>query len=110
MVEYLKTPPSRAMRVALIAASGLSVRETLRRKGAPYDALGLDDPKWTDDALIDLMGEHPILMNRPFVVTPKGVRLCRPSEAVLDLLPNPEIGPFTKEDGDVVIGADGRRP
>ena len=77
-------------------------RELLRRKGTPYDELGLDDPKWTDDELIDLMLEHPILINRPIVVTPKGVRLCRPSEAVLEILPNPDIGAFTKEDGEVI--------
>ena len=88
---------------------GISPRELLRRKDTPYDALGLDDPKWSDDELIDLMLEHPILINRPIVVTPLGVRLARPSEAVLDILPNPDIGPFTKEDGEVVIDAAGKR-
>jgi arsenate reductase len=109
VIEYLKTPPSRERLVELIAAMGITPRELLRRKDTPYDALGLDDPKWTDDQLIDLMLRHPILINRPIVVTPLGVRLARPSEAVLDVLPNPDIGPFTKEDGEVVIDAEGRR-
>lgn len=109
VIEYLKTPPSRAMRVALIEAAGLSVRAALREKGTPYAELGLGDESLTDAALLDAMEAHPILMNRPFVVTPKGVRLCRPSEVVLDILPNPAIGPFAKEDGDVIIDADGRR-
>ncbi|HTJ55957.1 MAG TPA: arsenate reductase (glutaredoxin) [Devosiaceae bacterium] len=102
IIEYLKTPPSRERLVELIAAAGLSVREALRRKDTPYDALGLGDQALTDDALLDAMMAHPILINRPFVVTPKGVRLCRPSEVVLEILPNPDIGPFTKEDGEVV--------
>lgn len=102
IVEYLKTPPDRATLVDLIRRSGLTPREVLRRKGTPYDALGLDDPKWSNDELFDLMLAHPILINRPIVVTPKGVRLCRPSEVVLDILPNPAIGPFTKEDGEIV--------
>ena len=85
------------------------MRELLRQKGTPYAELGLDDPKWTDDQLIDFMLAHPILINRPIVVTPKGTRLCRPSEAVLDILPNPDIGPFVKEDGEVVIDQEGRR-
>ena len=109
VVEYLKAPPSRERLVELIVAMGISPRALLRRKDTPYDALGLDDPKWTDDELIDLMLEHPILINRPIVVTPLGVRLARPSEAVLDILPNPNIGPFTKEDGEVIIDAQGRR-
>jgi arsenate reductase len=83
----------------------MSARDLLREKGTPYCELGLDDPKWTDDELIDLMLAHPILINRPIVETPKGVRLCRPSERVLDLLPNPDIGPFTKEDGETVPAA-----
>jgi arsenate reductase (glutaredoxin) len=83
---------------------GLSARQILRRKGTPYEELGLDDPKWTDDELIDLMLKHPILINRPIVVTSKGVRLCRPSEVVLEVLPNPDIGVFRKEDGEVVVG------
>jgi len=109
VIEYLKTPPSRAQLVELIRAMAITPRELLRRKGTPYDDLGLDDPKWTDDELIDFMVAHPILINRPIVVTPKGVRLCRPSEAVLDLLQNPDIGPFTKEDGEVIIDEKGNR-
>jgi arsenate reductase len=88
---------------------GIIPRQLLRQKGTPYAELGLDDPKWTDDELIDLMLKYPILINRPIVVTPLGVRLACPSEAVLDILPNPNIGPFTKEDGEVVIEADGKR-
>jgi len=110
IVEYLKTPPSRSQLVELIAGMGMAVRDLLRRKGTPYDELGLDDPKWTDGQLIDLMLKHPILINRPIVVTPLGVRLCRPSETVLDLLPDPQRGGFVKEDGEVVVGPDGRRP
>ena len=87
---------------------GLSIRQLLRRKGTPYDELGLDDSKWTDDELVDLMLRHPILINRPIVVTPKGVRLWRPSEVVLEILPNPDIGPFRKEDGEVVAGQEHR--
>ena len=102
IIEYLKTPPTRERLTELIKAMGLSARDLLRRKGTPYDTLGLDEPKWTDDELIDLMLEHPILINRPIVVTPKGVRLCRPSEVVLEILPNPNIGTFRKEDGEVV--------
>ena len=102
VVEYLKTPPTREKLVELIAAMGIAPRDLLRRKGTPYDELGLDDPKWSDDELIDFMVAHPILMNRPVVVTPLGAKLCRPSEAVLDILPNAEIGAFTKEDGEVV--------
>lgn len=109
VIEYLKTPPSREELVALIDRAGLTPRELLRRKGTPYDELGLDDPKFTDDELIDLMIEHPILINRPLVVTPLGVRLCRPSEVVLDILPNPLRGAFVKEDGEVVTDAEGRR-
>jgi arsenate reductase (glutaredoxin) len=89
IIEYLKTPPSRERLVELIAAMGLTVRQVLRRKGTPYDELGLDDRKWTDDALIDLMLQHPILIERPIVVAPKGVRLCRPAEAVLEILRKP---------------------
>ena len=103
IIEYLKTPPGRDRLVELIGASGLSVREVLRRKGTPYDDLGLDDPKWTDDELIDFMVEHPILMNRPIVVTPLGTALCRPSEKVLEILPGAaSVGEFTKEDGERV--------
>ena len=109
VIEYLKTPPSREKLVELIAAMGMTPRELLREKGTPYAELGLGDPKWSDDELIDFMLAHPILINRPIVVTPLGVRLARPSEAVLDILPNPDIGPFTKEDGEVVIDAEGKR-
>jgi arsenate reductase len=109
VIEYLKTPPSREKLVELIAAMGITPRQLLREKGTPYAELGLGDPKWSDDELIDFMLAHPILINRPIVVTPKGTRLCRPSEAVLDILPNPDIGPFTKDDGEVVIDASGER-
>ena len=109
VIEYLKTPPDRETLRRLIAAMGISPRELLRRKGTPYDELGLDDPKWTDEDLIGFMLEHPILMNRPVVVAPKGTRLCRPSEAVLDILENPNIGPFVKEDGEVIIDQEGKR-
>jgi arsenate reductase len=102
VIEYLKTPPTRERLSELLRAMNMRPRGLLRRKGTPYDELGLDDPKWSDDELIALMLEHPILINRPIVVTPKGVRLCRPSEVVLDILPNPEIGTFTKEDGEVI--------
>ena len=102
VIEYLKTPPSRERLKELIAAMGIPVRALLREKGTPYAGLNLGDPKWTDDELIDFMMAHPILINRPIVVTPKGVRLCRPSEAVLELLPSPDIGRFVKEDGEVV--------
>jgi arsenate reductase (glutaredoxin) len=101
VIEYLKTPPSRERLVELIKAMGIPVRALLREKGTPYAELGLADPKWTDDELIDFMLEHPIRINRPIVVTPKGVRLCRPSEAVLDLLERP-VASFVKEDGEVV--------
>jgi arsenate reductase len=101
VIEYLKTPPSRARLRELIGAMAIPVRALLREKGTPYAELGLADPKWSDDELIDFMLEHPILINRPIVVTPKGTRLCRPSEAVLDLLEHP-VGSFVKEDGEVV--------
>ena len=101
IIEYLKTPPSRDALKRLIAEMGTSVRALLREKGTPYKELGLADPKWSDDELIDQMLAHPILINRPIVVTPKGTRLCRPSEAVVDLLDNP-VGRFVKEDGEVV--------
>src|ERR1044072_380546 len=101
VIEYLKTPPSREKLVELIAAMGISVRALLREKGTPFRDLGLDDPKWSDDELIDQMLAHPILINRSIVVTAKGTRLCRPSEAVLDLLDHP-VGRFVKEDGEVV--------
>ncbi len=104
VIEYLKTPPSRAELVDLIARMGITARDLLRRKGTPYDELGLDDPLLSDDELIDAMMTHPILINRPIVVTRLGVKLCRPSEAVLNILPNPDIGNFTKEDGKLVPG------
>jgi len=109
VVLYLETPPGRTELVALIAAMGAPVREVLRRKGTPYEELDLDNPKWSDNELIDFMLAHPILINRPIVVTPLGTRLCRPSEAVLDILPMPQRGAFTKEDGEAVIDAQGRR-
>lgn len=109
VVEYLKTPPDRATVTRLIADAGLTVREALRKKDTPYEKLGLGDPTRSDDELLEAVAEHPILLNRPFVVTPKGTRLCRPSEVVLDILENPDIGPFTKEDGEVIIDAEGKR-
>lgn len=109
VVEYLKTPPDRSTLVSLITAMGVTTRDVLRRKGTPYDELGLDDPKWTDDELIDLMLEHPVLINRPIVVTELGTQLCRPSETVLDILPQPQQAAFIKEDGEVVIDEKGRR-
>lgn len=109
VIEYLKTPPSRAMLEWLIARMGIPVRALLREKGTPYEALGLADPTISDDALLDAMMAEPILINRPIVVTPLGVRLCRPSETVLDLLPAPQQGGFAKEDGEQVVAADGRR-
>ncbi|WP_114913666.1 arsenate reductase (glutaredoxin) [Acidibrevibacterium fodinaquatile] len=109
IVEYLKTPPSREVLSDLIRRMGIPVRALLRRKGTPYDELGLDDPALTDDQLITAMLSQPILINRPIVVTPLGVRLCRPSETVLDLLPTPQQGAFRKEDGEVVVDEAGRR-
>ena len=109
VVEYLKTPPSRAELASLIERMGIAVRDLLRRKGTPYDELGLDDPKWTDDQLIDFMIAHPILINRPIVVAPLGVKLCRPSETVLDILENPQAGAFAKEDGERVVDDHGNR-
>ena len=109
IIEYLKTPPSREQLTELIAKAGLSVRAAIRIKGTPYHELGLHDPTLSDSALLDAMLKHPILINRPFVVTPWGVRLSRPSETVLDILPLPQKGAFTKEDGEAVIGADGQR-
>ena len=109
VIEYLKTPPTRTKLVELLAAMGIGVRHLLRRKGTPYEALQLDEAHWTDDQLIDFIVAHPILMNRPVVVSPLGTRLCRPSETVLDLLPNPQRGAFNKEDGEAVVDAEGRR-
>ena len=109
VIDYVATPPSRPMLVAMMAAAGLTPRTLLRRKGTPYDELGLDDPKWTDEQLIDQMLAHPLLINRPLVVTPVGTRLCRPSEAVLDILPGRQRGAFAKEDGEQVVDAEGNR-
>ena len=109
VIEYLKTPPARARLADLIRQMGISPRAALRQQGTAYAEPDVGNPKWTDDELIDFMMAHPILINRPVVVTPKGTRLCRPSETVLDILPNPEIGPFTKDDGQVVIDAEGKR-
>lgn len=102
VIEYLQTPPTRERLAGLIAAAGLRVRDVLRQKGTPYAELGLDDPSLSDDQLLDAMMAEPILINRPFVETPLGTRLCRPSEVVLEILP-PLPGPFTKEDGEVVV-------
>jgi arsenate reductase len=109
IVEYLKSPPSREELVDLIRSMGIGVRGLLRQRGTPYDELGLGDPELTDDQLLDAMMAHPILINRPIVVTPLGVRLCRPSETVLDILPNPQRGAFAKEDGEQIVDAAGRR-
>ena len=109
VIEYLKTPPSCAMLTQLIERAGLTPRELLREKGTPFHELGLEDPELSDEHLLDAMLAHPILINRPLVVAPLGVKLCRPSEAVLDLLPRRQLGAFTKEDGEQVVGADGSR-
>ena len=109
VVEYLKTPPSRALLESLIARAGISPRALLREKGTPFAELGLDNPNLTDAQLIDAMMAHPILINRPLVVSPLGVKLCRPSEAVLDLIPADQRGAFAKEDGEQVVDADGNR-
>jgi arsenate reductase len=109
VIEYLKTPPSRATLQDLIARMGISVRALLREKGTPYNALGLGDSKWRDDQLLDFIAQHPILMNRPVVLSPLGAKLCRPSELVLDILPNPQRRAFTKEDGERVIDEHGKR-
>ena len=108
VVEYLKTPPNRALLKQMLARAGLSVRDVLREKGTPYAELGLADPALTDEQLLDAVEAHPVLLNRPLVVSPKGVRLCRPSEAVLDLLPAQQ-GEFVKEDGERVVDERGRR-
>lgn len=109
IIEYLKTPPTRDELSDLLRRVGITPRELLRRRGTPYHELGLDDPALTDDELIDHMVRQPILINRPIVVTPLGVRLCRPSEVVLDILPNPQRAAFSKEDGEAVIDAGGQR-
>lgn len=109
VIEYLKTPPDRATLAGLIQAMGMPARDLLRQKGTPYDELGLGAPKWTDEQLIDFMLQSPILINRPIVVTPLGTRLCRPSEAVLDILSKPQQAAFSKEDGEAVIDSKGNR-
>lgn len=109
VVEYLKTPPSRDELKVLLLRLGMTVRELLRQKGTPYEALDLGNPKWSDEQLLDFIGQHPVLIQRPIVVTPLGVRLCRPSEAVLEILPDAQRGAFSKEDGEAVIDAEGRR-
>lgn len=102
VIEYLKTPPSRDVLKELLARMGLSVRQILRQKGTPYDELDLGNPQWSDEQLLDFIEQHPVLINRPIVVTPMGARLCRPSEQVLDILPVPLQTPFIKEDGEIV--------
>lgn len=109
VIEYLKTPPDRATLERLIGQMRITPRELLREKGTPYADLGLAAPHWTDAQLIDQMLAHPLLINRPIVETPWGTKLCRPSEAVLDMLPVPQKGPFSKEDGELLIDAEGRR-
>jgi arsenate reductase len=109
VIEYLKTPPTKARLQQLLAAMGIGARALLREKGTPYAELDLANPKWTDDELLEHMLTHPILINRPVVETPLGTRLCRPSELVLDILPQPQQGAFTKEDGETVINAQGQR-
>ena len=109
VVHYLETPPSRETLVALIGAMGMPVRDLLRKNVPPYEALELAENRFSDDELIDAMLDHPILINRPIVVTPLGTKLCRPSELVLDILPSPQQGAFTKEDGEQVVDAQGKR-
>lgn len=109
VIEYLKTPPAREMVIGLVERMGVPLRSLLREKGTPFAELGLGDSALTDDQLLDAIDAHPVLLNRPIVVSPLGVKLCRPSEAVLDLLPPEGLKPFTKEDGEVVIDAEGRR-
>lgn len=109
VINYLETPPDRNTLENLITAMGIDARSLLRQKGTPYDELDLGNSKWTDAQLINFMLQHPILINRPIVITPLGTRLCRPSEAVLDLLPSPQKGAFIKEDGEVVINEQGQR-
>lgn len=109
IIEYLKTPPKRETLQRLVADMGCSVRDILREKGTPYAELRLDEPHWSDDQLLDFIGQHPILMNRPIVVTPLGTRLCRPSERVLDILARPQLGAFSKEDGERVVDEKGAR-
>ncbi|MDX2264742.1 MAG: arsenate reductase (glutaredoxin) [Hyphomicrobiales bacterium] len=108
IIEYLKTPPSANELKQLIDRAGMSVRDLLRRRGTPYDELGLDDPNWTDAELLNVMVLHPVLINRPLVVTPLGVKLARPSETVLQILPQPQRGSFAKEDGQAIADEDGK--
>lgn len=109
VIEYLKTPPSKERLRELVAAMGIGVHQLLREKGTPYGELDLGNPKWSDEELLDFIGQYPILMNRPVVVTPLGTKLCRPSETVLELLPVGKLGPFTKEDGEVIEDTGVRR-
>jgi arsenate reductase len=109
IVEYLKTPPTRAELASLIARMGITARDLMRTKGTPAEQLGLTDPARSNDEIIDAMMKHPILINRPIVVTPTGVKLCRPSEAVLDIMPAPQRGEFRKEDGELLIDRNGKR-
>jgi arsenate reductase len=109
IVLYLQNPPSREKVQELVASAGLSLRQALRQKDTPYAELGLDDPALDDEALLDAIARHPILLNRPFVVARRGTRLCRPSEIVLEILDNPDIGPFTKEDGEIIINTQDKR-
>lgn len=109
IIEYLQTPPDRAILMKLITQMNIPVRDVLRQKGTPYDELQLGKPTWTDEQLLDFMLQHPILINRPIVVTPLGTRLCRPSEAVLEILPHPQKAAFSKEDGEAIIDAKGQR-
>ena len=109
VIEYLKTPPTKVQLQQLLAAMGIGARALLREKGTPYAELGLADAKWSDDQLLDFVVQHPILMNRPVVVTPLGAKLCRPSEAVLDILPDPQRAAFSKEDSEAVVNAQGQR-
>jgi arsenate reductase len=109
VIEYLKTPPTKARLQELLKDMGIPARELLREKGTPYAELGLADAKWSDDELLDFVVQHPVLMNRPVVVTPLGAKLCRPSEAVLDILPDPQRAAFNKEDGEAVVNAQGKR-
>ena len=109
VVDYLNHPPTRAALIELVGKAGLTIREAIREKGSPYAELGLENPELTDDVLLDAMLAHPVLINRPFVVTDAGVRLCRPSELVLDILPSSQLGAFNKEDGEAVVDANGHR-
>lgn len=109
IIEYLQTPPERATLMKLVRQMDIPIRDVLRQKGTPYDELQLEKPTWTDEQLLDFMLQHPILINRPIVVTPLGTRLCRPSEAVLEILPHPQKAAFSKEDGEAIVDAKGQR-